>query len=35
MSAALAEDLLKEKINPEDQTRLVDEYLAKVSREVQ
>ncbi|MCB2228548.1 MAG: F0F1 ATP synthase subunit B [Desulfarculaceae bacterium] len=35
MSAAVAEDLLKEKINPEDQTRLVDEYLAKVSREVQ
>ncbi len=35
MSAALAEDLLKQKINPEDQTRLVDEYLAKVSREVQ
>lgn len=35
MSAALAEDLLKEKINPEDQTRLVDEYLAKVSQEVQ
>jgi len=35
MSATLAEDLLKEKINPEDQTRLVDEYLAKVSREVQ
>ncbi|MBU4565790.1 MAG: F0F1 ATP synthase subunit B [Desulfarculus sp.] len=35
MSAALAEDLLKEKINSEDQTRLVDEYLAKVSQEVQ
>ncbi|MCF8034208.1 MAG: F0F1 ATP synthase subunit B [Desulfarculaceae bacterium] len=35
MSASVAEDLLKEKINPEDQTRLVDEYLAKVSREVQ
>ena len=35
MSAAVAEDMLKEKINPEDQTRLVDEYLAKVSREVQ
>ncbi|MBU1276469.1 MAG: F0F1 ATP synthase subunit B [Proteobacteria bacterium] len=35
MSAALAEDLLKEKINSDDQTRLVDEYLAKVSQEVQ
>ncbi|MCB2193889.1 MAG: F0F1 ATP synthase subunit B [Deltaproteobacteria bacterium] len=35
MSASLAEDLLKEKINSEDQTRLVDEYLAKVSQEVQ
>ena len=35
MSATVAEDLLKEKINPDDQTRLVDEYLAKVSREVQ
>jgi F-type H+-transporting ATPase subunit b len=35
MSATLAEDLLKEKINSEDQTRLVDEYLAKVSQEVQ
>ncbi|CAO0822705.1 F-type H+-transporting ATPase subunit b [Desulfarculales bacterium] len=35
LSAALAEDLLKQKINAEDQTRLVDEYLAKVQQEVQ
>ncbi|MFH1059246.1 MAG: F0F1 ATP synthase subunit B [Pseudomonadota bacterium] len=35
MSAALAEDLLKQNITSEDQTRLVDEYLAKVEREVQ
>lgn len=35
MSAALAEDLLKQNITSEDQTRLVDEYLAKVQREVQ
>ncbi len=35
LSAALAEDLLKQKITAEDQTRLVDEYLAKVQQEVQ
>ena len=35
MSASLAEDLLKEKITAEDQTRLVDEYLQKVGQEVQ
>ncbi|MEW5914695.1 MAG: F0F1 ATP synthase subunit B [Thermodesulfobacteriota bacterium] len=35
MSASVAEDLLKQKITSEDQTRLVDEYLDKVSREVQ
>lgn len=35
LSAALAEDLLKQKIGAEDQTRLVDEYLAKVQQEVQ
>ncbi|MCA1906373.1 MAG: F0F1 ATP synthase subunit B [Desulfarculus sp.] len=35
MSAALAEDLLKQNITAEDHTRLVSEYLAKVQREVQ
>jgi F-type H+-transporting ATPase subunit b len=35
LSAALAEDLLKQKITAEDQTRLVEEYLAKVQQEVQ
>jgi F-type H+-transporting ATPase subunit b len=35
LSASLAEDLLKQKITAEDQTRLVDEYLAKVQQEVQ
>ncbi|MBI5522863.1 MAG: ATP synthase F0 subunit B [Desulfarculus sp.] len=35
LSAALAEDLLKQKITADDQTRLVEEYLAKVQREVQ
>lgn len=35
LSAALAEDLLRQKITAEDQTRLVDEYLAKVQQEVQ
>ncbi len=35
MSAALAEDLLKEHITAEDQSRLVDEYLTKVGQEVQ
>lgn len=35
LSAALAEDLLKQKMGAEDQTRLVDEYLAKVQQEVQ
>jgi F-type H+-transporting ATPase subunit delta len=30
LSAALAEDLLKQNINAEDQNRLVDEYLTKV-----
>lgn len=35
MSASLAEDLLKEKITADDQTRLVGEYLDKVSQEVQ
>lgn len=35
MSASLAEDLLKENITADDQTRLVDEYLAKVQQEVQ
>lgn len=35
MSASVAEDLLKQKITAEDQTRLVDEYLAKVRQEVQ
>ena len=35
LSAALAEDLLKQKITADDQTRLVEEYLAKVEREVQ
>jgi F-type H+-transporting ATPase subunit b len=35
LSAALAEDLLKENINAEDQNRLVDEYLAKVGQEIQ
>lgn len=35
MSAAVAEELIKAKITPEDHQRLVDEYLAKVEREVQ
>lgn len=35
LSASLAEDLLKQKITAEDQTRLVEEYLAKVQQEVQ
>ena len=35
LSANLAEDLLKQNINAEDQTRLVDEYLAKVGQEIQ
>lgn len=35
MSASLAEDLLKEKITADDQTRLVGEYLDKVSQEIQ
>ena len=35
ISANLAEDLLKQKITADDQTRLVDEYLAKVQQEVQ
>lgn len=35
MSAALAEDLLKQNINDEDQGRLVDEYLDRVQREAQ
>ncbi|MCB2188318.1 MAG: F0F1 ATP synthase subunit B [Deltaproteobacteria bacterium] len=34
MSAAVAEELLKDKITAQDQTRLVDEYLAKVEQEV-
>lgn len=33
MSAALAEDLLKQNINDDDQARLVDEYLERVQRE--
>lgn len=35
LSAALAEDLLKQNINAEDQNRLVDEYLTKVGQELQ
>jgi F-type H+-transporting ATPase subunit b len=35
LSANLAEDLLKENINADDQTRLVDEYLVKVGQEIQ
>ena len=35
LSAALAEDLLKQNINAEDQSRLVDEYLTKVGQELQ
>lgn len=35
LSASVAEDLLKQNINAEDQTRLVGEYLAKVQQEVQ
>lgn len=35
MSAAVAEDLLKEKIDAKDQARLVSEYLTKVEQEVQ
>jgi F-type H+-transporting ATPase subunit b len=35
LSASLAEDLLKQKITADDQTRLVEEYLAKVQQEVQ
>ncbi len=35
MSAALAEDLLKQNINDDDQVRLVDEYLERVQREAQ
>jgi len=35
LSASLAEDLLKQNINAEDQSRLVEEYLAKVQQEVQ
>jgi F-type H+-transporting ATPase subunit b len=35
LSANVAEDLLKQNINAEDQTRLVGEYLAKVQQEVQ
>lgn len=35
MSTALAEDLLRQSITSEDQARLVEEYLAKVEREVQ
>jgi F-type H+-transporting ATPase subunit b len=35
LSASVAEDLLKQNINAEDQARLVGEYLAKVQQEVQ
>lgn len=35
LSAGVAEDLLKQNINSEDQARLVGEYLAKVQQEVQ
>lgn len=35
LSANVAEDLLKQNINAEDQARLVGEYLAKVQQEVQ
>jgi F-type H+-transporting ATPase subunit b len=35
LSSALAEDLLRQKITVEDQTRLMDEYLAMVQQEVQ
>lgn len=35
LSANLAEDLLKQNINAEDQSRLVNEYLDKVGQEVQ
>lgn len=35
LSSALAEDLLKQKITADDQTRLVDEYLTKVGQEAQ
>ena len=33
LSAQVAEDLLKQNINQEDQSRLVDEYLAKVEQQ--
>ncbi len=35
LSSQVAEDLLKQNISGEDQTRLVDEYLTKVQQEVQ
>ncbi len=35
LSASVAEDLLKQNINAEDQARLVGEYLTKVQQEVQ
>ncbi len=35
LSAQVAEDLLKQNITPDDQVRLVDEYLAKVQQEAQ
>lgn len=35
LSAQVAEDMLKQNISGDDQTRLVDEYLTKVQQEVQ